>query len=223
MAADNGWKFDASVIYNDPLLLSFRFFDSRPIEQKENTVSGTYKSSGVQWEISDLTFDEGALVAKEVYHTTVQVLRLPFALARFEIEREGMVRQFFDRFKSFSGYQDIDFKLFTDFSNRFLVKGPDEAAIREVFHEGLIAFLQNQEIYHIECNGEALFIFKYLRTARSPEIEKMLHFSEDLLTPPYPCSGVDLLPYIWANHWTHAGIHRLFRGPTSFRKNCFGS
>lgn len=182
MAADNGWKFEAGVVYNDPLLSSFRFFDMRPIEHKENTVSGVYENTDVQWEISDMTFDEGALVAKEVYHTTVQVLRLPFVLARFEVEREGVVDKFFDRFKSLTGYKDIDFELFTSFSSRFLVKGPDEAAIREVFHPGLIEFLQQEEIYHIECNGEALLIFKYLRTARTPEIEKMLHFSKDLLT-----------------------------------------
>lgn len=181
LAADKNWGFNHGVIYDDPLLYSFRFFDSRPIEKKENTLSGNYPDVGVDWEISDITFDEGALLAKEVYHTTVLALKLPFELPRFEVEKEGFVDKFFDRIKSFSGYRDIDFKLFPRFSSRFLLKGPDEASITTCFTPELIRFLEQEEVYHIESNGTALLIFRYMRTAKTPEIEKMLVFSEQLV------------------------------------------
>jgi len=89
----------------------------------------------------------------------------------------------FDKVKVFSGVRgDIDFKKYSDFSNKFQLSGEDENAIRNFFTEGLIRFLEQNEIHHIESNGEALMIFKYLHIARTDEVKNMLAFSHNLLT-----------------------------------------
>ena len=57
----------------------------------------------------------------------------------------------------------------------------DEDSIRSFFTDDLIRFLEQNEIHHIESNGEALMIFTYLHIARTDEVPSMLEFSSNLL------------------------------------------
>ena len=61
------------------------------------------------------------------------------------------------------------------------MSGEDEDAIRLFFTDDLIKFLEENEIHHIESNGEALMIFKYLHIAKTVEVKNMLAFSYSLL------------------------------------------
>ena len=182
MAIVNGWSFDREVDWNTSYLRNFHFFDSRPIEMKSNSLQGLDVENNAQWEISDIVFDEGALLALEVYQTTVQVVRLPSLIPTFVIDKEGLFDKVFDRVKVFSGARgDINFKKYSGFSNKFQLSGEDELAIREFFTADLISFLEKNEIHHIESNGEALMIFKYLHIARTDEVQNMLSFGLELL------------------------------------------
>ncbi|MBR9921186.1 MAG: hypothetical protein GYB31_10140 [Bacteroidetes bacterium] len=62
-----------------------------------------------------------------------------------------------------------------------MLKGEVEETIRSFFNDDLIKFFEKEEIYHIECTGEALLLFKFLRLARTEEISRMLEYSEALL------------------------------------------
>lgn len=180
-ATEKNWKFSPSSDWNTSYFKNFQFFDSRPIERKYNVIEGKYEALDVKWQIADLVFDEGALMSTEVYHTTVQLLKLPFKIPRFMIEQEGFWDKIFDRIKAFTGYKDIDFELFPEFSKKFLLEGVDEKAIHVFFTPELIAFLEKHEIYHIESNGEALLLFQYRRLAKTNEMAKMVDFSEKLI------------------------------------------
>ena len=61
------------------------------------------------------------------------------------------------------------------------MSGEDEEAISNFFTHDLIRFLEENEIHHIESNGEALMIFKYLHIARTDEVTNMLSFGLNLL------------------------------------------
>ena len=149
---------------------------------KSNALQGIDKENNAKWEIADIVFDEGALLALEVYQTTVQIIRFPSSIPAFIIDKEGLFDKVFDRVKVFSGGKgDINFKKYAGFSNKFQLSGDDETAIREFFSEDLILFLEQNEIHHIESNGEALMIFKYLHIARTDEVQNMLTFGLDLL------------------------------------------
>lgn len=186
LAAEHGWTYRQEMDWDTSYLRNFRFFETRPIERKANVISGAYPDLQAEWEISDITFDEGALMATEVYNTTVQVLRLPKPVPKFVLEAEGFFDKIFDRVLAFSGQKDIDFQLFKQFSSQFLLKGEDEEAIRNLFTPGMIRFLESENIYHIESNGEALLIFRYLRLARVEEMQNMLAFSEELVKKIHP-------------------------------------
>ena len=182
MAITNGWTFDKEVDWNTSYLRNFHFFDSRPIEMKTNSLQGIDTVNNANWEIADIVFDEGALMALEVYQTTVQIIKVPVAIPKFIIDKEGLFDKVFSGVTVFSGGKgDLDFKKYGGFSNKFQLSGEDEKAVRTFFKEDLIRFLENNEIHHIESNGEALMIFKYLHVARTDEVDRMLSFATNLL------------------------------------------
>ena len=181
LAIDNGWRYTDRADWNTSYLQNFKFFDSRPIEFKTNLIAGEYPNNKIKWESSDITFDEGALLAREVYRTTVEVIYLPKSIPKFVMEQEEMFDKVFTRVLPFSPHQDINFREYPRFSSKFVLQGDDREAIRAFLTPELVRFLESEEIYHIESNGEALLVFRSLRVARSKDIEQMVRFSEQLV------------------------------------------
>lgn len=180
IAIDNNWLYTKEIHVDSSELLEFDFFNSRPLEYKLNVVAGAFPDTEIDWELSDIVFDEGAMLSKEVYKTTVQLIHLPNEIPSFVLEQEGIFDKLFDRVLSFSS-KDIDFPEAPLFSKKMRLTGEDEAAIRTLFSIELLTFLESEEIYHIECNGEALLIFKSLRIANTGEIKNMVRFTEELV------------------------------------------
>lgn len=176
MAGDHHWIFEPNLHWDTGSLRSFDFFARRPIEYKRNRIFGKYESSGVNWEVADITFDEGALLATEVHHTTIQELHFPFPLPEFVLEKEG----FLDKVLQLTGQEDIDFESFQKFSSRYLLTGPDQGAVRGFFSHELISFFEESDIYHLECKGKEVLVFRYLRLASAGEVEDMIRFSGGL-------------------------------------------
>lgn len=177
IAYENKWKYHPEIDWNISTLKIFDFFKTRPIEFKKNIIKGSYPNHNVNWEFCDVTFDEGALIAKEVYHISLEVLSLPFFIPRFTLEKE----RFMDKLLEMAKHEDIDFEQHKAFSDKFLLKGPDEKAIREFFTADLIDFFNHGDIYHLESNGNSLLVFKNLRLASPSEVSKMIRFSEKLI------------------------------------------
>ncbi len=180
LATSNEWHFKSDVDWNTSYLRSFHFFETRPVKGKKNVMRGSYQN-GYKWEAADIIFDEGLLLSSEVFMTTVQIIHLPSTITTFILEKEGVLDKIFDRVKALSGFKDIDFELYTNFSKRFLLKGENEEEVRAFFRPELIEFLEEQETYHIECNGNALMIFGNMKIAKPEEFHKMLRFSQSLV------------------------------------------
>lgn len=181
LAIKNHWSFEKEVDWNISYLRNFRFFETRPIERKKNSIRGKDPRHHVNWEIADIVFDEGAMFSLEIFHTTVQVIRLNQNIPPFSIEKEGLFDKIFDRVKAFSNFTDHGFKLFPKISNKLLLMGEDKKVIKEFFNRDLIRFLEENQIHHIESNGEALMIFRYLHIAPVDEVVNLLEFSSQLL------------------------------------------
>ncbi|MDX2360620.1 MAG: SulP family inorganic anion transporter [Crocinitomicaceae bacterium] len=181
IAANNGWLYTREEQVETSELLDFDFFKSRPLESKTNVIGGEFPDYGVDWEISDIVFDEGAMLSKEVYKTTVQLIHLQKEIPGFVLEQEGIFDKLFDRVLSIRGQKDINFSDHPVFSKKLKLTGQDEKEIKRLFTESLIEFLESEEIYHIECNGNALIIFKSLRISNTGEVKNMVRFSEDLV------------------------------------------
>lgn len=180
LANEKDYQFASRVDWNTSYLRNFHFFEIRPIERKSNCIKGTFKYLNIAWEIADVTFSEGAAFTAEVFNTTVMVLKLNKEIPIFSLEKEGVFDKIFDRVMAFSGYKDIDFEMYSDFSKKFLLMGNNEQKIRSFFTKDIIRFFENHQIYHLESNGEALVIFDKIKLARTDETIAFIDYGEQL-------------------------------------------
>ncbi|BAO77615.1 SulP family inorganic anion transporter [Winogradskyella sp. PG-2] len=182
LANENDYQYANQVDWNTTYLKKFHFFEIRPIERKSNCLKGTFKGLDVSWEIADVTFSEGAAFTAETFNTTLMILKLPKKIPVFTMEKEGVVDKIIDRVRAYSGYKDIDFEMYPDFSKKFLILGNKEAEIRSFFTDEIIRFFENHQIYHLESNGEALVIYDKIKLARTDETIAFIDYGKELST-----------------------------------------
>ncbi len=180
LAQEKDYEFTSRVDWNTSYLRNFHFFEIRPIERKSNCIQGTFEDLSIDWEIADVTFCEGAAFTAEVFNATVMVLKLNKEIPEFSMEKEGVFEKIFDRLMAFTGYKDIDFEMYTDFSEKFLLMGNDEQAIRSLFTNEMIQFFENQQIHHLESNGDAILIFDRIKLARTDETIAFMEYGKEL-------------------------------------------
>lgn len=180
LANEKDYLFNNKVDWDTSYLKKFHFFEIRPVERKSNSLEGVFEELNMTWEISDVTFNEGEAFSAETFNTTLMVLRINKTIPVFTMEKEGLFEKIFDRVMAFTGYKDIDFQMYPDFSNRFLITGKDESEIQSFFTDELIRFFENRQIYHIESNGEAIVLFDKIKLARTDETIALIDYTKDL-------------------------------------------
>ena len=126
----------------------------------------------------DLEFTEGAFIAREVVKTTIMHIKLDNKIPVFTLDREGLLEFIY----SLAGFEDIAIQNHPDFNKRFYLSGEDQDAIRSLFTDELILFLES----HIESNGTALFILKKERLLGVQEIKRMIYFGRQLFNLVQP-------------------------------------
>ena len=180
LASEKEYEFKSQVDWNTTYLKKFHFFEIRPIERKYNCLKGNFDSLDVSWEIADITFNEGGAFTAETFNTTLMVLQLNKKIPIFTMEKEGVLEKIFDRVMTYTGYKDIDFEMYPDFSKKFLIMGNKESEIRSFFTDDVIRFFENHQIYHLESNGEALVIFNKIKLARTDETIAFIEYAKEL-------------------------------------------
>ncbi len=180
LAAEKDYVFRPEVDWNTNYLKEFHFFEIRPIERKSNCLRGKFEEKAISWEISDVTFNEGEAFSAETFNTTLIVLKLNKKIPVFTMEKEGLFEKIFDRVMALTGFKDIDFEMYPDFSRKFLITGKNESEIREFFSNELVSFFEKNHIYHIESNGEAIIIFDKIKLARTDETISLIDYSKKL-------------------------------------------
>ena len=182
LATEKDYRYTSHADWNTRYLKQFHFFEIRPIERKYNCLKGTFKDLNVSWEIADVTFNEGQAFTAETFNTTLMVLKLNKKIPVFTMEKEGVLEKIFDRVMAFTGYKDIDFEMYPNFSKKFLLMGNEELEIRSFFTAEIIQFFENHQIYHLESNGEALVIFNKIKLARTDETVAFIDYGKELAT-----------------------------------------
>lgn len=180
LATEKNYQYTSQIDWNTIYLKKFHFFEIRPIERKSNCLKGSFEDLNMSWEIADVTFNEGQAFTAETFTTTLMVLKLNKKIPVFTMEKEGVLEKLFDRVMAFTGYKDIDFKMYPDFSKKFLLMGNNEAQIQEFFTDKIIRFFENHQIYHLESNGEALIIFNKIKLARTDETIAFIEYGHAL-------------------------------------------
>ena len=182
LANEKDYQYTSQVDWNTTYLNKFHFFEIRSIERKSNCLTGTFNDSGISWEIADITFSEGGAFTAETFNTTLMVLKLNKKIPVFTMEKEGVLEKIFDRVMTYTGYKDIDFEMYPDFSKKFLIMGNKESEIRSFFKDEVIRYFENHQIYHLESNGEAIVIFDKIKLARTDETIAFIDYGKELAT-----------------------------------------
>jgi hypothetical protein len=138
-AADRlGWSFREEVDFKAiPDLKRFELFRQGSSPKLRNLMtSPTGEIRAVLFEFA-YTVSSGKsshTVTQTVFYATSDELRLP----SFSLRPEN----FFHRVAGVFGYQDINFERRPEFSRLFLLRGENEAGVRQSFHDGVLEFFE---------------------------------------------------------------------------------
>ncbi|HFA49579.1 MAG TPA: hypothetical protein ENJ95_11250 [Bacteroidetes bacterium] len=176
MSAKNGWNFLDEPRDNFDYYQTFYFFQSRPIENLSNRVF--LQEKNINWEIADVTFEEGAFMLLEEFKTTLGLIKLTNRIPKFIIEK----KDFTDKYLNWSGHKDIDYVVYRNFSDEYLVRGKNLDAIKSFLNGDLKNLIENSEvIHHLESNGEAILLFTdNLKRAPVQDYKKIVAFAKAL-------------------------------------------
>ena len=167
------WEYLPDPISNYGDLERFFYFKTKWINYRYNNL----ESKNREFLLFDLSYSEGAFIAKEELRSTFLQIKTTHKMPVFALDKEN----FMTNILQLSGLQDIDFKKHPDFSRRFYLRGEDIKAIRAFFTDNLIYFFESHPTYYLESNGDSLLIRSKERLASIQEIKQMLAFAEELL------------------------------------------
>jgi MFS superfamily sulfate permease-like transporter len=174
MAENYGWDFQVDPVEDLDYFESFYFFKTRPIEAEFNCISDRDKE--MHMELIDVTFEEGADIFPDEYKTTIGLLKLPFPIPKFTIEKKGLL----DKFIPISEHRDIDYSLYDKGPKNYIIKVEDTAAMDAFLTDKLRVLIEISGLNHLESNGEAILIFSNnFELAQVKDYIKMIQFVEN--------------------------------------------
>lgn len=111
------------------------------------------------------------------YHQTVAAFRdLPNALPEFQLRPENLLLRIGAAF----GFQDIDFDRHPAFSKRYLLRGPQEAAIRRLFTDAVIETIMDRKPLAIEASGAALIAYRAGRRVKPDALGEFIEEAREI-------------------------------------------
>ncbi len=174
LAENYGWNFQVNPVEDLEYFKSFYFFKTRPIEAKSNCISDHDKD--MHMEIIDVTFEEGADIYPDEYQTTIGILKLPFSIPKFTIEK----KDFLDRVLPISEHWDIDYLVYNNAPKDYIVKVDDVQAVDAFMTDKRKVLIEISGLHHLESNGEAILIFSNnFALAQVKDYIQMIQFGEN--------------------------------------------
>jgi hypothetical protein len=151
-----GWQFSEAADLNwIPNLEAFGLFNQGHSKSITNAMYG--EIDGVKAAVFDYHYVVGHGKNQSTYNQSVvyfepRNLNVPF----FSLRPEHLIHKLISTF----GYQDIDFGNRPTFSSKYLLRAPDEAAVRNLFNDALLAFYEVNLGLSADGGGNQLFLFQ---------------------------------------------------------------
>jgi hypothetical protein len=151
-----GWSFAASAPLNMIAgLEQFGLFNQGHSREIKNFMYG--EASGVKAAVFDYVYAVGHGKHRHTYAQSVVYLEPSYlSVPHFSLRPEGFMLKVFQAF----GYQDIDFGQRPEFSRQYILRGPDEQAIRRTFTDGLLSFYETYPGTCTDGGGNQLFVYR---------------------------------------------------------------
>ena len=171
-----GWQFSETTSLNwIPNLEKFALFSQGHSKSITNAMYG--ETDGVKAAVFDYQYTVGHGKNRSTYNQSVVYfephnLSLPF----FSLRPEGIFHKLISAF----GYQDIDFGNRPTFSSKYLLRGPDELAVRACFNDALLGFYEMNLGASTDGGGNQLFIFRQNQRAAPHETQAFVNWALQL-------------------------------------------
>lgn len=168
-----GWEFtDTAGLNWIPNLETFALFNQGHSKSITNAMYG--EIDGVKAAVFDYFYSVGHGKHRSNHYQSViyfepRNLNLPF----FSIRPEGVFRKLISAF----GYQDIDFANRPTFSSKYLLRGPDEQGVRNLFNEALLNFYETNLGVCTDGGGNQLFIFRPNQRAEPHDTQSAVNWA----------------------------------------------
>ena len=107
--------------------------------------------------------DHDRSIGQTIIRMHSPLLRLP----PFSISPENT----FSEIGKFFGDSDISFSEVPEFSRTYLLRGPDEAAVRQLFNSSIIQFFEQERDLTVEAAGDLMFLYRYNKIVKAEEME----------------------------------------------------
>ncbi len=174
IASQNEWKFLPAKTISFDNFVGFNFGINSKIVHAQNIVSGKYE--GVRLIYSEIIYDQTPDTPSADSQLLALLVKPATNIPVFMLEREG----FFDKVTDLAYRADIDFESYPVFSDKFVLKGPDEGAIRSFFHPGIIRKVEQYPNFHMESNGEAIILYRFDKAEDDASIAELIRFGKML-------------------------------------------
>lgn len=121
--------------------------------------------------IFDYQYTTGGGNSSSTWRQTVMLFRsASLQLPTFALRPENV----FHKIGSAFGMQDIDFDAFPDFSEKYLLKGPDETVVRDLFGENVLYTFEQNPGYCVEGRDGDLIVYRSSKRVPPDQIQAFM-------------------------------------------------
>ena len=154
-AKDNHYRFVPEISWDAGHFEKFQFFEFHLLEYHRNRLIGTFDGA-FNWEISDVTYNDGIMMASEEHHLTAMILTYIDALTEFSVTKEN-VRQLKSQVRLPNGdVKNTEMDPFSKFLNEnasYYIEGAENQIL--IYRKERL--LSTKEILALHDFGEGLF------------------------------------------------------------------
>ncbi len=127
----------------------------------------TGKADGAAVTLLDYQYTTGSGKSSHTWSQTVAIFPGGGGLPEFTLAPE----HWWDKVGDLFGHRDIDFEASPEFSKHYLLKGPDEAAIRPAFGAEALGFFAQSPGWSVEAKDGALAVYRLSKRVKPEELQ----------------------------------------------------
>jgi len=154
-ASENKYTFNSEINWKIRHLEKFIFFEHHLLEYHRNRLMGEFEN-GVSWIISDITYNDGVMMAREQHYVTGMLLFLESSLKEVSISKENI--------------REIKTKM-----KKSEQESGSSAKLSDLDH-----YLSNNASYYIEGKENEVFVYRKERLLSTKEIIELHDFASKL-------------------------------------------
>jgi hypothetical protein len=167
-----GFNFEEKVSNEEAATLgSFHLFKRGRSRKGKNLMRG--KSGDSEVIVLDYQYTTGGGKNSHTHNQTLAIYpgaAAAGALPEFTLGPE----HWWDKIGQVFGYQDINFESSEEFSKHYLLRGPDETAIRAAFGANALGFFAQNQGWSVESAGGALAVYRGEKRCKPEEFQSFL-------------------------------------------------